>query len=115
MDESGNTGTTVDPEQPVHMLGCLIVAASSVRPFEDAIDQIARKHFPALAGRDAFEFHGADIWGGTGIFKKVDPTARVEALKELAAAAKAHSTAFGYTGVNKAKCYANDHPHRIAF
>jgi hypothetical protein len=115
MDESGNTGRKADPSQPIHMLGCLIVKDTSVRPMEDAISEVATKHFPTLIGKDGFEFHGAEMYSGKGLFKGTSPETRIAALGDLFDVCSEHAEAFGYTGVDKQKSYANDHPHRIAF
>jgi hypothetical protein len=115
MDEAGNTGRKADADQPVHMLGCLLVEDSCVRPLEDAIAAVATKHFPKLSTKSDFEFHGALLYSGKGIFRGCPPAARIAAMRDLIEVTAQHSAAFGYTGVNKVKSYANDHPHRIAF
>lgn len=115
MDEAGNTGTRADLSQPVHMLGCLLVEDTSVRPMEDAIAAVAERHFPKISGDAAFEFHGAHLFAGKGIFKGIAPADRIAATRELIEVTSEHVAAFGYTGVNKVKSYASDHPHRIAF
>ena len=115
MDEAGNTGTRADPDQPVHMLGCLLVEDTAVRALEDEIAGVAAKHFPEVSAKPEFEFHGAHLYGGKGVFRGIAAAARIAAMRELIEATVKHSAAFGYTGVNKVKSYANDHPHRIAF
>lgn len=115
MDESGNTGRTVDQSQPIHLIGCLLVEDVQVRPFEDALAVAASKHFGAAAMAPRFEFHGAHLLSGKGVFRGIPPAARIAAAKDIIAAAQAHAAAFGYTGVDKLKSHANDHPHRIAF
>ena len=115
MDETGNTGTKVDPAQPIHLIGCLIVEDAAVRPFEDALAAIAAAHFPEKSKDPAFEFHGAEMFQGSGIFKGTKPTERLAATQAIVDAVSEHVAAFGYAGVDKTKSYANDHPHRIAF
>lgn len=115
MDETGNTGTKVDTAQPIHLIGCLIVEDAAVRPFEDALAAIAAAHFPEKSKDPAFEFHGAEMFQGSGIFKGTKPVDRIAAAHAVVDAVNEHVAAFGYAGVDKTKSYANDHPHRIAF
>lgn len=115
MDEAGNTGTCADPNQPVHMLGCLLVEDAAVRAMEDAIADVGKRHFPQLSLQPGFEFHGAHLYSGKAIFRGVSPDARIKAMRDLVEVTTEHAAAFGYTGVNKVKTFANDHPHRIAF
>lgn len=115
MDETGNTGTKVDPAQPIHLIGCLIVEDTAVRPFEDALAAIAASHFPEKSKDPAFEFHGAEMFHGSGLFKGTQPADRLAAAHAIIDAVNEHVAAFGYAGVDKTKSYANDHPHRIAF
>lgn len=115
MDESGNTGTKVDPAQPVHLIGCLLVEDVAVRPFEEALDAVAAKHFQLQRQQPRFEFHGKELHDGKGLFKGVPVETRLAAAQEIIDAAQAHATAWGYAGVDKVKSNAADHPHRIAF
>lgn len=114
MDESGNTGTNPDPNQPIHIIGCLVVEDVRVRALEDAIRAVAQKYFAEQATKPRFEFHGVDMFGGKGFFKG-DPQVRIDATRELIAAAVEYGATFGYCGVDKLKSRANDHPHRISF
>jgi Protein of unknown function (DUF3800) len=115
MDESGNTGTKIDAAQPIHLIGCLIVEDVAVRPFEDALAKIAEAHFPQKSKDPTFEFHGAEIFQGSGIFRGVKPADRIAAVHAIVDAVNEHVASFGYAGVDKLKSFANDHPHRIAF
>ena len=40
LDEAGNTGSKADPDQPIHMIGSLIVDEAHVRPIEIRLDAI---------------------------------------------------------------------------
>lgn len=114
MDECGNTGTNPDPDQPIHFIGCLVVEDTKVREFEKGISEVARKYFPKTWRSPKFEFHGVELFAGTGCFKG-DPQIRIDATAALIALAKTHCAAFGYVGVDKIKSFAKDHPHRICF
>lgn len=109
MDESGNTGTRVDPAQPIHLIGCLVVEDVAVRPLEDAIDAVAVKYFAPQRLDPRFEFHGKELHDGKGLFKGVAAADRLAAATEVINAVKQHATVWGYAGVNKLKSAANDH------
>lgn len=115
MDESGNTGKKADPDQSIHYIGCLIVEDNKVRDLEDAVCDIGRTLFPDRFTEPRFEFHGIDLFSGSGFFKGVKPEVRIDATRQIIAAANDHAAAFGHVGVDKEKSYANDHPHRICF
>ena len=60
-DESGNTGTNLsDPNQPIFLLGALVVPENQWRPLETGLDEIIGNSFPSIASDD-FELHGADL------------------------------------------------------
>lgn len=113
MDESGNSGTKSDPNQPIHLLGCLLVEENRIRPFEEALHAIAVKHFSGQAGE--IEFKGAELFAGSGAFKSLSPVVRIEIARSILEATVSYATAWGYTGIIKSRSYANDHPHRICF
>lgn len=115
MDECGNTGLNADPDQPIHLLGCLLVKEDKVRPLEEAIAEITAKHFAEHSKHDRFEWHGTDLYGGKGFFRDTKPQQRIDAVTDLFAAVTEHGAAFGYSGVDKIASFAKDHPHRICF
>lgn len=115
MDECGNTGTYADPDQPIHFLGCLLVAEQNVRPLEEAIAALTEKHFLGQSKHPRFEWHGTDLYGGKGLFAGTKPQARIEAVTDLFNAVVEHAAGFGYSGVDKMASIAKDHPHRICF
>lgn len=113
MDESGNSGEKSDPNQPIHLLGCMIVDASNVNKFEAKCNDIAKAFFPNEW--KSVEFKAHEIYAGKGPFKQLRVEQRIDLTTRLLTAATEHAAGFGYTGVDKRKSYANDHPHRIAF
>ncbi len=115
MDESGNTGRRADPDQPFHLIGCLVVEDRNVRALEDKLLSIANERFPNEAQRVGFEFHGSELFGGSGDFTGIAPAQRVAACIEIAEACSEYAAAFGWGAVDKLKSAANEHPHRIAF
>ncbi|MDI1327999.1 MAG: DUF3800 domain-containing protein [Brevundimonas sp.] len=115
LDESGNTGARPDPDQPIHLIGCLLVEDSQVRPLEDALAEVVNRRFPLLCRRPGFELHAADLYGGSGWAKGVAPQVRIDTIGEIVDAVSRHSDSFSYFGVDKLRSFANAHPHRIAF
>ena len=113
MDESGNSGEKSDPNQPIHLLGCLLVHESSLTDFEQDLDDIAEDCFGDSLS--PAEFRASDIYSGKKSFKGRSVQERIAIATSVLESCAKHASAFGYTGVNKIKSYASDHPHRIAF
>ena len=76
IDEAGNTGAKADPDQPIHMIGALIVDQNQIRKIEIKLRILAEicadlinasGHFVLV---DQIEFHGSELYGG----KKYFPT-----------------------------------------
>jgi Protein of unknown function (DUF3800) len=81
IDESGNTGCNLaDPQQPVFVLGALVVPESSWQAIEKELEAAILAHGPSGATAD-FEIHGGDLRQGTGAFKGV-PVANRLALSD---------------------------------
>lgn len=77
IDESGNTGRNLaDPQQPVFVLGALVVPEGLWQTIETALEQAIKNHGPASLIGDE-EIHGVDIRQGTGIFKGVPVSDRL--------------------------------------
>src|SRR4028119_1174972 len=93
MDECGNTGTKADPAQPIHFLGCLLVEDRRIRDLEAAIAEVARRHFPNAVKRPRFEFHGVELFAGSGPFKG-KPQTRIDATSDLIRAVVDHGAGF---------------------
>lgn len=117
IDEAGNTGDKADPDQPIHMLGALIVPEDQVRPAETAIRSVAKKYFGDAAVDPGVELHGHHIRGGKGAFRQMDVERRLELTKELLAIPGQHCIQFGYAAIDKAKLrrLTSKHPHELAF
>jgi hypothetical protein len=77
IDESGNTGRNLtDPQQPVFVLGALVVPEASWQSIEKALEKAIREHGPPTLNGDE-EIHGGDLRQGTGIFKGVPVSDRL--------------------------------------
>jgi hypothetical protein len=115
IDESGNTGSRKDPDQPIHLIAGLIVHESRIRPIEDQIDQIAQQHFPEACLQDGFELHGADLFSGKGCFKGIAPAVRVQAIADVLKALADNEAKIGWAAADKLRVRSGWHPHRLAF
>lgn len=120
LDEAGNTGSKADPDQPIHMIGSLIVDQSQVRPIEVRLNDLAERCRTLIraAGHlvpaDPIEFHGTDLFGGRGAFKAINPTARIALCEDIVTACQDGEAAFGYCAVDKMKL-PGGHPHMRCF
>lgn len=115
LDESGNTGTRKDPDQPIHMIAGLVVHESKIRAIEDAVDAVVRRHFAVISTTPDFELHGADLYSGNGFFKGVPPSDRVAAIHEVFDVLNALEIKVIWAAVDKIKLYSSWHPHQLAF
>lgn len=113
-DESGNTGHKKDPDQPIHMIGALIVRAEQVRPINEAIVAIL-KHFALKTSVEEVEIHGVEIFAGKGPFRGVSVDDRIQLVDSLLAVIGNHDVHVGFGAVDKILSGASTHPHQIAF
>lgn len=120
LDEAGNTGSKADPDQPIHMIGSLIVDQAHVRFIEVRLNELAERCRTLIraAGRpeptDPIEFHGADLFGGKGLFKPISPAARIALCEDIVAACRDGKAVFGHCAVDKMKLWGG-HPHMRCF
>ena len=76
-DESGNSGNNLnDSDQPIFVLGGLIIPEQDWQAVERDLEASLAKHFPALA-ESAAEIHADDLRGSRGHFKGVAVPERV--------------------------------------
>jgi hypothetical protein len=120
LDETGNTGRDLrSPGQPLHIIGALLVREDQIRPLQGAVRDLARDLFPAEHLGPEFEFHGTEIFGGSGRFEGWSPGDRVAAFRRIAAIVAAHDARVVIRGVNKPRLAdrygdAAYHPHDIS-
>ncbi len=102
-DESGNSGTNLaDPQQPVFVLGALIVPETAWQSVESDLEAALDKHMPPPRS-PGFEVHAGDLRQGTGDFKGVSVANRL-ALRDawLGLAAK-HGLRLIYRAITKSR------------
>lgn len=120
LDEAGNTGSKADPDQPIHMIGSLIVDQAHVRLIEVKLNELAERCRTLIRAAgcpvptDPIEFHGADLFGGKRAFKPISPADRIALCEDIVAACRDGEAAFGHCAVDKMKLWGG-HPHMRCF
>lgn len=110
IDETGNSGAKKSDDQPIHLLGALVISTDHIRVVEDAMDQIALK----FGDPSNVEFKGYDLYQRDGSFRGVSVADCISVAEELVDLAVENATTFGYAGVDKRKSNARDHPQVIS-
>jgi hypothetical protein len=115
VDESGNTGSKRDPNQPIHMIGAVIVDEADVRPIEDALTALGDKCRLTSSFDRTFEFHAYDLCYGRGHFAQMSWPARLALLHELIAVLEKNNCTIAFTAVDKIKSPSTKSPYELAF
>lgn len=106
LDESGNTGTNLtDPQQPVFVLGALIVPEEKWRSIETAMSKIVSEYFEGGVPEN-FEVHATDIRNGTEHFRGTPVEKRIGLRDKLLQLANQHELRLVYRAIVK-KRYAS--------
>ena len=101
IDESGNTGLNLsDPQQPVFVLGALVVPESLWQTIELELEQSIKIHSPQVHESEA-EIHGGDLRQGSGVFKGVSVTDRLKLRDAWLGIAVKHSLHLIYRAIVK--------------
>jgi len=115
LDEAGNTGRKADSDQPIHLIGCLIIDSAVAHSVEREIRAESKRIFGQQADSPEFELHGYDIYGGRNAFERVDPDIRIKLVRNLFAKISDFNISIGYAAVDKIKSITDRHPHDLAF
>jgi len=100
-DESGNSGNNLgDAEQPIFVLGALIVPEDRWEAVEAGLDGELGRLFPSVAASGA-EIHSGDLRGSRGLFKGVAVPERVALRDAWLEVARAHGLKFVYRSIEK--------------
>jgi len=124
-DESGNSGTNLaDPQQPVFVLGALIIPEKSWQAVEADLERSLDQHVPAPRA-PGFEVHAGDLRQGAGAFKGVAVAQRLALRDAWLQVAARHQLRFIYRAITKARyerwmksAFGNNisvNPHLAAF
>ncbi len=102
-DESGNSGTNLaDPQQPVFVLGALIVPESLWQTVEAQLERALDQHFPPPRPA-AFEVHAGDLRQGTGDFRGIPLAQRLALRDDWLRIANRHQLRFIYRAITKTR------------
>lgn len=102
-DESGNSGNNLaDPQQPVFVLGALVVHERVWQSVEADLESVLNRHLrpPRPVG---FEVHAGDLRQGTGGFKGVSVTTRLALRDDWLGVAGRHELRFIYRAITKSR------------
>lgn len=101
LDESGNSGTNLnDSQQPIFILGALVVEESKWRDIEAGLESIVEAHFPAPRPVN-FEMHATELRNGKGYFRGFTVGERLAAWHECMELATAQGLRFIYRSIAK--------------
>jgi hypothetical protein len=101
LDESGNTGNNLsDSEQPIFLLGALIVPEGCWQSLESDLEIDLEHRFPEIAG-SAAEVHSSDLRGGRGVFKGVSVPDRIALRDSWLEIALKHELKFVIRSIDK--------------
>jgi hypothetical protein len=102
-DESGNSGNNLaDPQQPVFVLGALIVHESVWQGVEVDLEASLNRHVTSPRST-TFEVHAGDLRQGTGAFKGIPMASRIALRDEWMSIAARHELRFIYRAITKAR------------
>lgn len=109
MDESGNTGRKIDPEQPLHVLATVVVPRRGLIPVARHLKKLASSY--ALPN-EQFEFKGAQIFGGRGPWADVTPRERIRVYGSiLGVIAEVEAKVIIHIADKRAAATRGEHPH----
>ena len=101
LDESGNTGNNlVDSQQPIFVLGALIVPEAKWQALENDLEKALDAVFPPPRD-ESFELHAGDLRQGTGPFKGVPVATRIGIRDAWLQIAAKHGLHFIYRAITK--------------
>lgn len=101
LDESGNSGCNLtDPQQPVFVLGALIIPEEKWLSVETSILRVISDYFKGNIP-EKFEIHATDMRNGTRHFKGVPLSTRMELRNALLQIAVDHDLRFIYRAIAK--------------
>lgn len=116
LDESGNTGRRLDdPGQPVHLIAAVLVREDRVRIMAQQLDALARSA-PTIV--PLIEYHGNELFGGTGAWKGVLPRQRIGEYAKALRVLEAVDATVIHASIDKPNLaeleYQDPNPHLIA-
>ena len=112
LDESGNTGRRLDdPDQPIHYLAAVLVREDRVREMADRMQALADA---APTGEPLVEYHGDQLFHGSGPWQGVRPRHRVSEYAKALAVMSEIDAAVAHASINKPRLVGDQNPHLLA-
>ena len=112
LDESGNTGRRLDdPDQPIHYLAAVMVREDRVREMADRLHALADA---APTSEPLVEYHGDQLFHGSGPWQGVPPRQRVSEYAKALAVMSEVGAAVAHASINKPRLVGNQNPHLLA-
>ena len=112
LDESGNTGKRLDdPDQPIHYLAAVMVREDRIREMGDRLHALADA---APIGASLVEFHGDELFHGSGPWQGVPPRLRVGEYAKALSVMSAVGAGVAHASINKPLLVGDQNPHLLA-
>ena len=112
LDESGNTGLRLDdPHQPVHWISSVIVQEDRIG---DMVAQLNRLADEAPTTGPLIEYHGDELFHGSGAWEGVPPRLRIREYAKALAVLQDVDAGVAYAAINKRRLAAGQNPHLLA-
>jgi hypothetical protein len=102
IDETGSVGKGA-AKQPYFMLVAVIVHEDKVQRLGNAMREVARDHLGSLPYD--FEFHGNEIWGGSGCWAGMDPSQLIAVFEDAIDLLDGLDLSLAHSSINKAELH----------
>src|SRR5665647_830267 len=103
IDETGSAGSPGARSQPYLTLVAVLVDESAVKPLAEAMKELAWKHLGWLP--KGMEFHGNQIWHGTGHWAKKDPPALLAVFEDVIRLLETLDISVAHSSIDKARLH----------
>ena len=112
LDESGNTGRRLDdPHQPVHFIAAVIVREDRVGEMAERLQELADR---APIAERLIEYHGDELFHGTGPWRGVAPRIRVREYAKALSVMSHVQASVAHASINKPGLADGQNPHLLA-
>jgi hypothetical protein len=102
IDETGSVGKGA-AKQPYLTLAAVLIPEDKVRPLSQAMRSVASDHLGWLPSE--FEFHGHQIWGGTGYWSEKEPPELIAAFEAAINLLESLDLLVAHSSINKAELH----------
>ena len=112
LDESGNTGKRLDdPDQPFHYLAAVMVREDRIREMGDRLQALTDA---APIEESLAEYHGNELFHGSGPWRDVPPRRRVGEYAKALAVMRDVGADVAHASINKPLLGRGQNPHLYA-